>query len=246
MQQQGLEGLWAAWPRPTADAWMHIAAFGALEAALQLLLPGKQHKGPITPKGNVPVYKVPYSPAERCYLAAKPTAVAVHILAPAWCLQHHSRRCHPIGEATELSLQANGVLAYFVTLGLLALGWRCVRRNLPPPLLPTAARVVGICGLTQPLTARAPCSRPRAVRDRRTGLFDPAHVYDILPEIISALNIFSLALCAFLYVKVCPVPSGAGGGRGGAMAPPPQHKYEQLAAQDCRQHGTVSIPAREW
>ena len=33
-------------------------------------------------------------------------------------------------------------------------------------------------------------------------MFDPAHVYDILPEIISALNIFSLAFCAFLYLKV--------------------------------------------
>lgn len=58
VQQQGLGGLWAAWPRPTADAWTHIVAFGLLEAVLQLLLPGKQHKGPVTPKGNQPVYKV--------------------------------------------------------------------------------------------------------------------------------------------------------------------------------------------
>lgn len=36
----------------------------------------------------------------------------------------------------------------------------------------------------------------------RSGAFDPAHVYDILPEIISALNVFSLAFCAFLYLKV--------------------------------------------
>lgn len=58
VQLQGLGGLWAAWPRPSADAWMHICVFGGVEAALLLLLPGRQHKGPITPKGNVPVYKV--------------------------------------------------------------------------------------------------------------------------------------------------------------------------------------------
>lgn len=29
------------------------------------------------------------------------------------------------GRCAVLCLQANGVLAYFVTLGLLALGWRC-------------------------------------------------------------------------------------------------------------------------
>ena len=32
--------------------------------------------------------------------------------------------------------------------------------------------------------------------------FDPARVYDLFPEIIAALNIFSLAFCVFLYVKV--------------------------------------------
>ena len=58
VQLQGLGGLWAAWPRPSADVWMHICVFGSVEAALLLLLPGRQHKGPITPKGNVPVYKV--------------------------------------------------------------------------------------------------------------------------------------------------------------------------------------------
>mmetsp|Transcript_698 Transcript_698/g.2050 ORF Transcript_698/g.2050 Transcript_698/m.2050 type:complete len:485 (-) Transcript_698:720-2174(-) len=126
VQQQGLGGLWAAWPRPTADAWTHIVAFGLLEAVLQLLLPGKQHKGPVTPKGNQPVYK------------------------------------------------ANGVLAYLVTMGLLALGWR-------------------------------------------TGLFDPGHVYDILPEIISALNIFSLGFCAFLYLKGKYAPSSSDSGSTGSL-----------------------------
>ena len=50
--------MWDAWPTPSWAAWAHVAIFGAAEAGLQLLLPGKIHKGPITPKGNVPVYKV--------------------------------------------------------------------------------------------------------------------------------------------------------------------------------------------
>ncbi len=60
----GLNGLWNAMPRPTPDAWMHIAAFGAIQAALQLLLPGKEHNGPVTPNGNVPVYKVRQGPGD--------------------------------------------------------------------------------------------------------------------------------------------------------------------------------------
>ena len=57
-EKLGMRGLWDAMPRPTLDAWTHIAVFGVLEAALQMLLPGKEHKGPVTPNGNVPVYKV--------------------------------------------------------------------------------------------------------------------------------------------------------------------------------------------
>lgn len=47
---------------------------------------------------------------------------------------------------------------------------------------------------------------------RRVGVFDPAHVYDILPETISTLTIFSLGFCVFLYLKVgalCPCKSYA-------------------------------------
>ena len=57
-EKLGMRGLWDAMPRPTLDAWTHIAVFGVLEAALQMLLPGKEHKGPVTPNGNVPDYKV--------------------------------------------------------------------------------------------------------------------------------------------------------------------------------------------
>ena len=53
----GLKGVAAAWPTPfNAEAWTYLAAFGGLQAALQLLLPGKRVTGPVTPRGNVPVY----------------------------------------------------------------------------------------------------------------------------------------------------------------------------------------------
>jgi 7-dehydrocholesterol reductase len=52
-----LEGLKAIWPMPTMAAWKIIFGFGLFEAALQLLLPGKRFEGPVSPSGNVPVYK---------------------------------------------------------------------------------------------------------------------------------------------------------------------------------------------
>ena len=57
-QKGGLQGLRSVWPWPSAEAWGIIASFGALEALLQLGLPGAEHRGPVSPKGNVPVYKV--------------------------------------------------------------------------------------------------------------------------------------------------------------------------------------------
>lgn len=58
LRQNGLQGFIDIWPRPTAIAWKIIACYGAFEAALQLLLPGKRVEGPISPAGNRPVYKV--------------------------------------------------------------------------------------------------------------------------------------------------------------------------------------------
>ncbi|KAF8736503.1 hypothetical protein HU200_014334 [Digitaria exilis] len=52
-----VEGLKAIWPMPTVVAWKIIFGFGLFEAVLQLLLPGKRFEGPISPAGNVPVYK---------------------------------------------------------------------------------------------------------------------------------------------------------------------------------------------
>lgn len=58
LKQNGLQGFVEIWPRPTAIAWKIIVCYGAFEAALQLLLPGKRVEGPISPSGNRPVYKV--------------------------------------------------------------------------------------------------------------------------------------------------------------------------------------------
>ncbi|KAK3157929.1 hypothetical protein QOZ80_2AG0130400 [Eleusine coracana subsp. coracana] len=52
-----MEGLKSIWPMPTLVAWKIIFGFGLFEAALQLLLPGKRFEGPVSPSGNVPVYK---------------------------------------------------------------------------------------------------------------------------------------------------------------------------------------------
>ncbi|CAD7699090.1 unnamed protein product [Ostreobium quekettii] len=55
--QDGWQGVIGLLPSPTRAAWIYFAVFGIFEAALQLLLPGKTTYGPVTPKGNVPVYK---------------------------------------------------------------------------------------------------------------------------------------------------------------------------------------------
>lgn len=57
-QQQGLDGVLAAVPPPTATAWTMIGAFAAFEATLQLVIPGKVWIGPVSPAGNRPVYWV--------------------------------------------------------------------------------------------------------------------------------------------------------------------------------------------
>ena len=54
----GTGGLYFAWPRPSLEAWRIIATFGLVQALLQLYVPGKPFHGPVSPRGNVPVYKV--------------------------------------------------------------------------------------------------------------------------------------------------------------------------------------------
>eukprot|EP01026_Neomeris_dumetosa_P024902 TRINITY_DN2057_c0_g1_i1.p1 TRINITY_DN2057_c0_g1~~TRINITY_DN2057_c0_g1_i1.p1 ORF type:complete len:470 (+),score=34.52 TRINITY_DN2057_c0_g1_i1:34-1410(+) len=56
IQEKGLMELYSLWPRPSAEAWKIYAVYGTVEAVLQLFLPGKTFHGPISPKGNIPVY----------------------------------------------------------------------------------------------------------------------------------------------------------------------------------------------
>ena len=45
-------------PWPSVRALQYILAFGAIQAFLHLVLPGRTFHGPVTPMGNTPVYKV--------------------------------------------------------------------------------------------------------------------------------------------------------------------------------------------
>lgn len=58
LHEHGLQGFVNIWPKPTLIACKIIFCYGAFEAALQLLLPGKRVEGPISPTGLRPVYKV--------------------------------------------------------------------------------------------------------------------------------------------------------------------------------------------
>lgn len=61
MNQQGflptIYNIWQPYFWGSAIAWKMIFIFVLFELALMRILPGKQFEGPITPKGNVPVYK---------------------------------------------------------------------------------------------------------------------------------------------------------------------------------------------
>ncbi|CAL0335325.1 unnamed protein product [Lupinus luteus] len=57
LYNNGLHGFINIWPKPTPTAFKLIASFAAFEASLQLLLPASTVYGPISPNGNIPVYK---------------------------------------------------------------------------------------------------------------------------------------------------------------------------------------------
>ncbi|GAQ89718.1 sterol reductase [Klebsormidium nitens] len=122
--EEGLSGVWSIWPRPTGTAWAIIGIFGGFEALLQLYLPGKEVYGPVSPAGNIPVYK------------------------------------------------DNGILAYGISLIAYMAAWKL-------------------------------------------GLFQATLVWDHLGEVFSALNIFSLLLCGFLYIKGRSFPSSSDWGSAG-------------------------------
>ena len=63
--REGLASVFAKVPPPTPRAWATIGVWAAYGIATQLLVPGKEFRGPISPKGNVPVYK---ANGFQCYL----------------------------------------------------------------------------------------------------------------------------------------------------------------------------------
>lgn len=60
--KEGFQGVLSKWPAPwgsteAIEAWVWFLTFGAAQACLQLCVPGKPFYGPVSPRGNVPVYK---------------------------------------------------------------------------------------------------------------------------------------------------------------------------------------------
>jgi 7-dehydrocholesterol reductase len=61
IQQQGfitvMHNMWAPVYMGTATAWKIVGIFALVQLILMRVVPGKRFEGPITPKGNIPVYK---------------------------------------------------------------------------------------------------------------------------------------------------------------------------------------------
>ncbi len=121
ISQQGfintLYQIWSPYFFGSPTAWKMIAVFGIVELFLMRFLPGKEFRGPITPSGNVPVYK------------------------------------------------SNGILAFTTTLTLFCFASFYLQ------------------------------------------LFSPTIIYDHFPELLGALNCFSLFFCLLLLIKGYLFPS---------------------------------------
>ena len=78
-------------------AWMIIASFAAFQLLLMRIIPGKPFLGPITPKGNVPVYK-----AAACLVRNRD---APHAAFSSWGLHENQRRRY---RSAGISSQAVG------------------------------------------------------------------------------------------------------------------------------------------
>jgi 7-dehydrocholesterol reductase len=122
-----IKEIWAPYFFGSAAAWKILGVFALTELILMRVLPGKPYQGPITPAGNIPLYK------------------------------------------------ANGLLAYGTTLGLFYLGAYYFR------------------------------------------LFSPTILYDHFPELLGALNLFSLVFCLFLLIKGYWFPSSTDSGSSGNL-----------------------------
>ena len=129
------------WPgmfsRNALEAWTVFSAFGALQAAMQLLVPGTTFRGPVSPMGNVPEYKVRLqSPIARSGSAnlfrcnALPCNVKIHqdLCAGPW-RGPPSLLC--LGWNRPGEVQANGVQCFLLTGLLFYVGVTCVFCTLP-------------------------------------------------------------------------------------------------------------------
>ena len=75
----------------------------------------------------------------------------------------------------------------------------------------------------------------------RLQLFNPARVYDLFGEMLSALNIFSLFLCLFLYFKGKWAPSSSDSGTTGSLI------YDFFWGERlCSASGWVPAPVAIW
>jgi 7-dehydrocholesterol reductase len=122
-----LGSIWSPYLFGSWTAWIIIGVFAFFELLLMRFLPGKTYYGPVTPAGNIPVYK------------------------------------------------ANGLMAYGVTLATFIL-----------------------CAF-------------------QFRLFSPAILYDYFPELLGALNCFSLVFCLFLLCKGYWYPSSTDSGSSGNL-----------------------------
>ena len=107
--------LGAAYPRPSWAGLQHIAVFGAIEAAFQLFMPGKTYRGPATPQGNVPVYKV----------GAGRVGGWVGRLWGGWASRGGcGGAAKPPPRPLPPPCQANGVQSFLATLALFFVAWQ--------------------------------------------------------------------------------------------------------------------------
>ncbi|GMH34141.1 hypothetical protein BSKO_01975 [Bryopsis sp. KO-2023] len=56
-RDKGFKSCLQLWSGTTTEAWTVFAVFGIIQALLQLYFPAKTVNGPVSPKGNTPVYK---------------------------------------------------------------------------------------------------------------------------------------------------------------------------------------------
>lgn len=87
------------WGAKAVEAWTWFVSFGVLQAALQVLVPGPTFHGPVSPRGNVPIYKVQF------------LQTVSHM--------EHDRTVHLVKSTI---MQANGIQCFAITAVIFAAG----------------------------------------------------------------------------------------------------------------------------